>query len=390
MSVITRYFTPPKDNSYFLFGPRGTGKSTYIKKHYQNALIIDLLHPEVLRRFLSRPERLFELIDASSEIKTIVLDEVQRAPSLLSVVHSIIEMKKGHQFILTGSSARKLKKTSADLLGGRALKRVMHTFMASELGQEFNLIRTLQYGLLPLLYNKEDPQDILSAYIELYLQEEIQTEGLVRNLESFVRFLEAIAFSHASLLNVTNISRECEVKRKTVSNYIEILEDLLLAFQLTNFTKRAQRELIAHSKFYLFDVGIFRTLRATGPLDRPEEIDGAALEGLIAQHLMAWNDYNEIKHQIHFWRTRSGVEVDFIIYGPLDFVAIEVKNAKNIQPKDLRSLETFLLDYPMAKALLLYKGEEILRIKNVLCLPCEIFLKKLIPNQTIDSILQVS
>lgn len=238
-------------------------------------------------------------------------------------------------------------------------------------------------GLLPLLLEDKDPQSRLHAYVSLYLQEEIQVEGLVRSVENFSRFLEVISFSHGSLLNITNIARESAVKRKTIENYISILEDLLLAFQLPVFRKRAQRELSAHPKFYLFDVGIFRTLRPQGPLDRVEEIEGAALEGLVAQHLKAWIDYSSEIHTLSFWRTRSGVEVDFIVYGPKGFWAIEVKNTKHISSLDTKGLESFLSDYPMAKGLLLYRGEEYLQIKNVLCIPCVDFLKQLTPNQSI-------
>jgi predicted AAA+ superfamily ATPase len=383
MSAIKRFFPEPS-NSYFLFGPRGTGKSTLMKSHYPDAIWIDLLRPEVLRNYIVRPEYLYEIIEASPKQKTIVIDEVQKAPTLLSVVHSLIEKKKGLHFILTGSSARKLKRTSADLLGGRALKRELHPFMAAELGKHFSLKNALHNGLLPLLFNQKNPQDILHAYINLYLHEEIQAEGLVRNLENFSRFLEALSFSHASQLNITNVARECAVKRKTVENYIAILEDLLLAFQLPIFSRRAKRELSAHPKFYLFDAGVFHALRPKGIMDKAEEIEGAALEGLVAQHLRAWNDYSKEKHTISFWRTRSGVEVDFIIYGPKEFLAIEVKNSKHVHPQDTRSLEEFLKDYPDAKGILLYRGAERIKKGNIICIPCEDFLLKLKPNLPIE------
>ena len=287
------------------------------------------------------------------------------------------------QFILTGSSARKLKRSGADLLAGRALKCVLHPFMAAELGSFFSLSDALENGLLPLLFGEEKKKEILHAYIDLYLHEEIQAEGLVRNLENFARFLEAITFSHGSLLNITNIARECEVKRKTVEGYLSIIEDLLLGFHLPVFTKRAERELVAHPKFYLFDAGVFQILRPKGMLDVPTEVAGAALEGLIAQHLMAWNDYSIEKNTIAFWRTRAGVEVDFIVYGNSNFWAIEVKNATKISSQDTKSLEAFLTDYPEANAILLYRGKERLKIKNVLCIPCDEFLKQLLPNQPI-------
>lgn len=299
-------------------------------------------------------------------------------------MHSLIEEKKGLQFILTGSSSRKLKRSAGDLLAGRALKRVFHPFIASELRERFSLDRALHEGLLPLVVMGKNPSDILETYVSLYLQEEIQAEGLVRNLESFSRFLEVVTFSHGSLLNTSNIARECEVKRKTVENYLNILEDLMLAYELPVFTKRARRELSSHPKFYLFDSGVFYTLRPKGILDRVEEIEGAALEGLVFQHLRAWNDYSAEKHLLSFWRTRSGVEVDFVVYGALGFWAIEVKHSTRVHSQDTKALEEFLKDYPEATAYLLYRGEEKMKLGNVLCLPCEKFLRYLEPNKTLN------
>lgn len=384
MPLINRFLQDPA-RSYFLLGPRGTGKSTFTQERYKDALRVDLLQPDVLRSFLARPERLHDFVAANPGQSVIVIDEVQKAPNLLSVVHSLIEEKRNLQFVLTGSSARKLKQTSANLLGGRALKRTLHPFMAAELGGEFLLEPSLQNGMLPLLYHEKNPQDILHAYVNLYLHEEIQAEGLIRNVENFSRFLEVITFSHGGLLNATNIARECEVKRKTVENYIDILEELLLAFRLPVFTRRAKRELSMHPKFYLFDAGVFYVLRPKGILDKAEEIQGAALEGLVAQHLLAWIDYSSEEHTLSFWRTRSGVEVDFVVYGPKGFWAIEVKNSKHIAMADTKSLEIFLQDYPMAKAIFLYRGKERIQQGNVLCIPCEDFLLKLIPNQAIES-----
>lgn len=378
LEYINRKFNLPAQ-SCFLFGPRGTGKSTLMLEKYPDALYIDLLKPEVERTLSSMPERLFELI-APHQGKYIIIDEIQRVPELLAAVHHIIENKPHHHFILTGSSPRKLKRTGADLLGGRAVKRCLHPFIASELGEEFELETAINYGMLPLVHASSAPQDTLHAYISLYLKEEIQAEGLVRNMGNFSRFLETISFSHGSMLNVTNIARESAIPRKTIENYIEILEDLLLAYKIPVFTKRAKRELVSHPKFYLFDAGVYKSLRPTGLLDKPEEISGAALEGIIAQHLHAWCDYNQQDYQLAYWRTRTGIEVNFIIYGEHAFWAIEVKLSKKINDHDLKGLKKFREDYPMSSGILLYCGADILIKNDILCMPCDKFLRWLQPN----------
>jgi uncharacterized protein len=380
---IKRIFEEPK-KSYFLFGPRGTGKSTMTSSRHPNALLIDLRISTERLRFLSNPDHLLTLVRGQSDGQTIIIDEIQKVPGLLSLIHVLIEEKKGWRFILTGSSSRKLKREGVDLLGGRALKKVLHPFMGMELQEKFNLDEAIKYGLLPLRFGEENPIETLQAYMTLYLEEEVKAEGLIRNIEPFTRFLQSISFSHASQLNVTNISRECYVKRTTVDSWISILEDLLISFQLQVFTQRAKRELSTHSKFYLFDAGVFRALRPHSIMDTSNEIDGAALEGLVAQHLIAWRDYTFEKHTINFWRTRSGVEVDFIVFGPLGFWAIEVKNSRSVSSSDLRALNSFIEDYPEAKAFFLYRGTERLQIKNVLCLPCEQFLKEMTPNLPLE------
>lgn len=380
---IKRLLQPPKSH-YFLFGPRGTGKSTWIRAQYENCLIIDMLHPETQRYYQAKPERLYETVAAHPAVAQIVIDEVEKVPAVLTVVHGLIENNPlGQQFILTGSSARKLKKAGVDLLGGRAIVRHLHPFMAIELGEDFSLDFALRNGLLPLIVNAPNAQEQLQGYLATYLQMEIQVEGLVRNLGNFSRFLETITFSHGCVLNVSNIARECGVERKTVSGYISILEDLLLSFQIPVFSKRAKRQLIQHTKFYLFDAGVFCILRPKGFLDRAEEIHGAALEGLIAQHLRAWIDYSNRNAKLYFWRTKRGVEIDFIVYGENDFVAIEVKNSKNIASTDLRGLKAFREDYPEAKLMMLYNGTERLLIDNILCFPCDTFLKNLNPEMAL-------
>jgi uncharacterized protein len=380
-SLIPRLFIPPK-GSFFLFGPRGTGKSTLLRHMWQEALWVDLLQPDLFRSYKARPERLRELVAAYSRGVVVVIDEIQKVPDLLSVVHSLIEKKRNTRFILTGSSARKIKRADVDLLAGRALNCSLHPFMAIELGTRFKMDTALKKGLLPLVVMAEEPDQVLKAYAALYVREEVQMEGLVRNVGGFSRFLEIISFSHASVLNISNVARECEIERKVVEGYISILEDLLLAYRIPVFTKRAQRTTVSHPKFFYFDAGVYRSLRPSGPLDRPEEIEGAALEGLVAQHLIAWNAYRGERNRLYYWRTRAGSEVDFVLYGPEVFWAIEVKNTAKIRAEDVSALKTFKQDYPQSKAFLLYRGHERRMIGDILCLPCEEFLLALDPRHS--------
>ncbi|MCK5147444.1 ATP-binding protein [bacterium] len=373
--------------SYFLFGPRGTGKSTYLRSTYPEALYIDLLKPDIQRKYLARPETIIEQVHAHPESIIIIIDEIQKVPAILDAVHALIEEKQGYRFILTGSSARKLKRSGVDLLAGRVILRQMHPFLLSELGDRFDFDRALNIGLLPLVTFSLDPLETLHAYIALYIREEVQYEGLVRNIGNFTRFLEVISFSHGAVLNISNVARECEVERKVVENYITILEDILLGTRLRIFSKRAKRALITHPKFYLFDTGVFKTLRPKGPLDSTHEIDGAGLEGLVFQHLVAWNAYKSHPFEIFFWRSRGGVEVDFILYGEDGIYAIEVKNTDKIRPADLRGLREFKHDYPQCKTLLLYRGKERFLKNQILCLPCDKFLSAMHPDCTFDSLL---
>lgn len=379
MPIIERFFQGSA-LSYFLFGPRGTGKSTWLSTHYPEALYLNLLNPMVIRELLSYPERLIPMVHGSKS-KVIIIDEIQKAPELLSVIHSLIEEKRGWQFILTGSSARKLKRAGVDLLAGRALVRYLHPFMAAELGKDFDLNQALKYGLIPLVVESPSTQETLQAYIQLYVQEEVKAEGLVRNIGDFLRFLEIISFSHGSLINISNIARECAVSRKLIDGYLTVLQDLLISYHLPVFTVRAKRETVAHEKFYYFDVGVYRSLRAQQFLDQNSELDGPGLEGLVLQHLRAWNDYQGSPSKLYFWRTQYGVEVDFIVYGQHNFYAIELKHSNSIYQKDVKPLLAFCEDYPEATPILLYRGNNRMMIKNVICLPVDDFLRALRPGQ---------
>ena len=380
MDFVGRFFQIP-EQSCFLFGPRGTGKSMLLRDRLPDALYLDLLDPVRFRSLAARPERLREILDGAPEARSVVIDEIQRVPALLTVVHAAMEERgKPRRFVLTGSSARKLRTGGVDLLGGRALNRTLHPFMAAEL-PAFDLERALVSGLLPLVVGASEPGATLDAYASLYVDQEVLAEGLTRNAGNFVRFLETVSFSHGAQINVSGIGRECEIERKVVASYLSILEDLLLAFRLPVFRKRAKRATVVHEKLYLFDAGVFRSLRPRGPLDRPEEIGGQALEGLVAQHLRAWAAYSRHDAAVYFWRTQGGSEVDFVVYGDSGIQAFEVKNARAVQRRDLAPLRAFREDYPEAETAILYRGRERLRIDGVHCIPVDEFLRSVVPDR---------
>ena len=373
MQFIKRHLVSTRQH-FFLFGPRGTGKSTWLGNTYPDAVFIDLLLPDQYRKYLSHPERLRHFVQAHKDKSIFIIDEVQQVPQILQEVHALIETHSDIQFILTGSSARKLKRKNADMLGGRAGIRYMHPFTALELKNNFSLEKALQMGTIPVVCNAREPLEALAGYINIYLDQEVKAEAIVRNIDNFVRFLETISFSQGSVLNVANISRECQVHANSIRNYIAILKDLLIAHTLPCFHKRMKRELISHEKFYFFDCGLYSSIRPTGPLDKPEEITGVSLETLVYQNLRARIDSLVIPAKLYFWRTQSGIEVDFIVYGSNLFYAIEVKNSGRVRPEDLRGLKSFLKDYPEARAILLYRGDEKIETHDILCIPIVEFL----------------
>ncbi len=379
MELATRLLEPA-EGSFFLFGPRGTGKSTWLRQRFPDARFIDLLSPAQGRQLAARPERLEDIARALPDGAVVVVDEVQRVPTLLPVVHRLIEMGSW-RFVLTGSSARKVRRAGVDLLAGRAAWRSMHPFLAAEQGARFDLERALELGQLPLVRRAPQPADALAAYVGLYLEQEVKAEGLVRRIGDFARFLEVVSFSHAQQLNLAEVARDCAIGRKTVEGWVGVLEDLLLAFRLPVFRRRAKRETVRRRKLYIFDAGVFRSLRPAGPLDRPQEIDGAALEGLVAQHLRAWIDYRNSRDTLSYWRTVGGREVDFVVYGPDNFLALEVKNSSTVRAKDLGGLRAFRDDYPEATPMLLYRGDP-REIDGIRCSPVDVFLRGLSPATT--------
>ncbi len=370
--MIARKFRYPTKHSFFLLGPRGTGKSYFIKNEFKNSIYVNLLVDQTYQSLLANPSRLTDLIPDNHK-SWVMIDEIQKIPPLLDEVHHLIEERK-LKFVLTGSSSRKLRSAGVNLLAGRAYMQHAFPLTALELGSRFDLKRALKTGLLPEAYLGEDYRSYLAAYIAAYLREEVQQEGLVRNLGSFSRFLEAASFSQGQVLNYSNISADCAVERKTVNNFFDLLQDLLLAHTLDVFALRAKRELIKHRKFYFFDVGVFNQLRPRGPLDSEEEIRGPSVETLVYQELLARNEYLDWNYKINFWHTRDHIEVDFILYGERGFHAIEVKSSSRLRDTDFDGLLEFKKDYPKAKLFLIYGGTEQKVIKNVQVIPLGHFL----------------
>lgn len=369
--MYKRMLKIPSDSkkSFFLFGPRGTGKTSWVKSTFPNAVYFDCLDAKVYTELLSNPKRINNYIPNKFD-DWIIIDEVQKVPEILNEVHRLIE-NKHYRFILTGSSARKLRRKGINLLAGRALIRSMHPFTAIELGEDFDLQKALCFGQLPAIVSESDPQDFLKAYTSVYLKEEVLQEGLTRDLGAFIRFLETASFSQGSLLNMSEIAREANIKQKTVTDYFEILNDLLLAYKLPIFTKRAKRRLVSHPKFYYFDVGIYLSIRPKGILDTFSELNGIAMETLFFQELRAINDYLQLDYKLYYWRTSYGTEVDFIAYGEKNLLAFEVKSKKQISNKDLKGLNAFKKDYPIAKCYLIHLGSQREYHKDIKVIPIQ-------------------
>ena len=336
---------PPGTETFFLWGPRQVGKSTLLRQRYPNARRIDLLKSDELRRYTTRPELLRQELEAETPDTTrqIVIDEVQKAPALLDEVHWLIENKDLH-FALCGSSARKVRRGAANLLGGRALRYELHGLTAGELGGDFDLDRMLNHGYLPRMYESSRPRRMLDAYVADYLREEIAAEGLVRNLPAFSDFLDAAALSDAEMVNFTNVARECGVSGPTAKGYFGILEDTLLANWLPAYRRRRKRRLTVAPKFYFADVGVVNRLARRGELQRGSELYGKAFENWVFHELSAYVEYAEVDARLSYWRLPSGIEVDFLL-GDAD-IAIEAKATPRINRSHLRGLRTLADEHP--------------------------------------------
>jgi len=325
--------------SVFLFGPRQTGKTTYVRRQLRDtvALTFTLLDRGLLTAVLADPTRIRREVEALGVRDAVVcIDEIQKCPALIDEVQLMIETR-GIRFLLTGSSARALRRKGVNLLGGRGSDRVMHPFSWCELRQagRFSLDRAINHGLLPPHYLSDDPDEELASYVDRYLTEEVAAEGLTRNLPGFARFLETAAATNAQLLNYSNVARDAQLPRQTVVQWYRILADTLVAAELPPFTRSVKRKAIETAKLYFFDPGVVRALRRLPPVAEASADFGEFFEHYVLHELRTWIDYRRPRTPLAFWRSRSGYEVDFILDGR---VAIEAKASRRIQAKHLRGL----------------------------------------------------
>ncbi len=318
--------------SLFLLGPRQTGKSTLIRQQLAGAFRIDLLENDTYLTLQRAPERLREWCTGVGEV--VVIDEIQKLPQLLDEVQLLIERKK-LRFLLTGSSARKLRSGGVNLLGGRARSQSLHPLSIHELGERFELDRALHHGLLPAIYLGDEPDEDLAAYVGTYLREEISHEALTRNVPAFARFLEVAALCNTEQINYTKIANDAQVARTTVQEYFQILRDTLLGWDLPAWQRTKKRKAVATAKFWFFDWGVVRHLRGTGRMASPSPEFGQAFEAWIGHELKTWCDYRGKGAALCYWRSRAGHEVDFVVG---DEVAVEVKATTNVTNRHVKGL----------------------------------------------------
>ena len=369
----------PRGRSAFLWGARKTGKSTLLQRRFPESIRFDLLDTRLLLDLTRAPWTLAERIQASEEGRRqlpIVIDEVQKVPAILDEVHRLIETER-LSFVLCGSSARKLKRGRANLLGGRAWRFTLHPLTWPEI-PDFDLPRAVNRGLIPEHYDSRHHRRALAGYVDDYLKEEVFDEGLTRNAPAFSRFFEALAFCHGELLNYSNVARDCGVSSKTVKEYFQILVDTLLGVLVEPFSRRRSRAVITSApKFYLFDVGVANHV-AGRRIETTEGPDfGRALEHFVLMELLAYRSYREYDFPVRFWRTSSGLECDFVL-GREGDVAIEVKGGRRVRRPELRGLRAFVEEHRPRQAIVVCNESAPRRTdEGIWILPWERFLKRL-------------
>lgn len=367
----------PEGQSAFLWGPRKTGKSTFLRERFQGSVVYDFLATDLALECAKRPALIRERLlakDASTLKHPVILDEVQKVPALMDEVHWLIE-NRGLTFILCGSSARKMKRGHANLLGGRAWRYEMFPLVSAEVGA-VDLLKVLNRGMIPSHYLSDGYRRSLDAYVRDYLKEEVFAEGLTRNVPAFARFFDAMGYSHGELTNFANVARECGVDAKTVKEYYQILVDTLLGRRVEPFSRHTGRDVITRaSKFYLFDVGVAGAIVKRSITEARGDAFGKALEHFIFTELAAYASYSGLGFEINFWRTRQGVEVDFILGGGQ--VAVDVKGAARIENRDCRSLHAFAAEHKPKACLMVCNEREERVVGAVRVVPWESFLQQL-------------
>ncbi len=336
------------DEGMFLFGARQTGKSTLLKERFKGAVYYDLLDPNLKKAFKRNPNSLKEALWDKPAGTLVIIDEIQKVPELLDIVH-ILMVDKGLFFILSGSSARKLKRSGANTLGGRAIPETLYPLVWPEV-TDFQIDRAVQNGMIPRHYMVEDATKRLSGYVKVYLDEEIREEGEVRELDAFERFMEVAAISDGEMLNYSNIASDCGVSAKTVKSYFQILYDTLIGYEIPAFRKEIKRKIVQAPKFYYFDVGLANYLMGRHSLKRGTDDYGHAFEHFVMQEIMAYKGYNDKRDVISYWHTYDKKEVDVVIGDAK--VAIELKSTEHVETKHKKGLKAFKEEHPDCRLIL--------------------------------------
>jgi len=375
-----------KERSLFLFGPRQAGKSSYLQHQLKEKprKIYNLLSQSLLQKLMTTPSYIRQEIEAEDlRDELIVIDEVQKFPSLLNEIHLMIEERK-LRFLMTGSSARALHKAGVNLLGGRARHRFFHPFIYQELKNTqigYDLTRAINQGLLPFHYLAKNPEEDLHAYVGRYLTEEIAAEGLARNIPSFARFLQVAATANAQLINYTSIASDAQVARQTVQSYFQIVKETFLGFELEPFTQTVKRKAISTSKFYFFDTGVVRILKEMSHIQPGSKDFGDFFEHIIFLELKAYIDYQQPFKRLHYWRSQSGFEVDFIFDKTC---AIEAKATKKVNHHDLKGLKALQEEGVCKKYILVCQETDFRLVDGIYIYPWQKFLEDLWNHQFID------
>lgn len=373
-------FVDSENESLFLWGARQTGKSTLLKRRYPDALWFDLLLADVYQRLVNNPTLIRETVLANPDKSTVIIDEIQRIPELLNEIHWLIT-NTNTQFIMSGSSARKIIRSGSNLLGGRALRYELFPLVSQEI-PDFDLIRALNHGLLPRHYLATNPRKMISAYVGNYLRDEIIGEAKIRNATVFSHFLEVAAFSNGEIVNYTNIASECGVSSPTIKEYFQILQDTLVGRFVPAYQKKPKRRVITAPKFYFFDVGIVNFLLKRKSIDVGTELFGNAFEHFIYHEIYSHSNYSGLDYEISYWRTASQLEIDFVL--GKNEVAIEVKSSDNVTNRHLRGLKAFMEEYTVKHAIVICNEKLPRKQGDIWILPWQVFLEKLWAGELIN------